>query len=242
MEKHVRRRRWRSSRSYFMASLALAVTAGLLLRSYVTRASSEAAAAGPQSIVVLASIPIERGKALSPPDLRLARMPVDYTPPGALTDVSKAAGRVALADLAPGEVVTETRLARVRAGPVASLVPRGLRAFAVPTSLPPGLLAPGDHVDVLATFNTGQVHTETVVSGIEVLLVLGSGSAGPGGSGPARSGELDLDAGAAGVSGSTTLILLVSPGQQERLAFARTFANLEVTLAPPNEGMVTMSP
>jgi pilus assembly protein CpaB len=226
-----------------MASLALAVTAGLLLRSYVTRASSEAAAAGPQAVVVLASIPIERGKALSPPDLRLARMPVDCTPPGALTDVSKAAGRVALADLAPGEVVTETRLARVRAGPVASLVPRGLRAFAVPTSLPRGLVAPGDHVDVLATFNTGQVHTETVVSGIEVLLVLGSGSAGPGGSaGPARSGELDLDAGAAGVSGSTTLILLVSPGQQERLAFARTFANLEVTLAPPNEGIVTVSP
>jgi len=164
-------------------------------------------------------------------------MPVDYTPPGALTDVAKAAGRVALADLAPGEVVTETRLARVRAGPVASLVPRGLRAFAVPTSLPPGLVAPGDLVDVLATFNTGQVHTETVISGIEVLSVLGSRGAGPGGSaGPARSSGLDLDAGAAGVSGSTTLILLVSPTQQERLAFARTFANLEVTLAPPDEG------
>jgi hypothetical protein len=45
-----------------------------------------------------------------------------------------------------------------------------------------------------------------------------------------------LDAGAAGLSGSTTLILLVSPSQQERLAFARTFANLEVTLAAPDEG------
>ena len=32
--------------------------------------------------------------------------------------------------------MTQTRLARVRAGPVASLVPEGLRAFAVPSTLP----------------------------------------------------------------------------------------------------------
>ena len=193
--------------------------------------------ARPRAAVVVASNPIERGEALAPSDLRLLRMPLDYTPPGALTDLSTAAGRVALADLAPGEVVTETRLARVRAGPVASLVPRGLRAFAVPTSLPPGLVAPGDLVDVLATFNTGQIHTETVISGVEVLSVLGAGSGGSGGSaGSAPSGGLELDAGAAGLSGSTTLILLVSPSQQERLAFARTFANLEVTLAAPDEG------
>lgn len=229
----MQRRRWRSSRSYFVASLALSVAAGLLLRAYVTRAASVAVAAGPEATVVVASNPIERGKALSSPDLRLARMPVLYMPPGALTELSQAAGRVALADLAPGEVVTETRLARVRAGPVASLVPRGLRAFAVPTSLPPGLVAPGDLVDVLATFSTGQVHTETIATGVEVLLVLPSGGAGRGGSaGSGHSGGLDLDVGAAGLSGATTLILLVSPDQQERLAFARAFANLEVTMAP----------
>jgi Flp pilus assembly protein CpaB len=220
-----------------MASLALSVTAGLLLRGYVTRAASVEAAAGPHTAIVVASDAIERGKAVSSSDLRMVRVPAAYAPPGALTDVSKAAGRVALADLAPGEVVTETRLARVRAGPVASLVPRGLRAFAVPTSLPPGLVAPGDLVDVLATFSSGQVHTETVVSEVEILLVLGAGNGGVGGSTTAgRSGGLDLDAAAAGLPGATTLILLVSPGQQERLAFARTFANLEVTMAPAGDG------
>lgn len=192
-----------------------------------------ASASVPEVSVVVAAGRIERGSAMAPRDLRLTRMPVAYAPPGAFNDVSRAAGRIALADLSPGEVVTETRLARVRAGPVASLVPQGLRAFAVPVSFPAGLVAPGDRVDVLATFNTGQAHTETVVREVEILLVLsshGAGGAGSGGSG--RGAGLGLDASAAGLSSSTTLVLLVSPDQQERLAFARAFANLEVTMAP----------
>jgi Flp pilus assembly protein CpaB len=226
----MRRRRWRSSRSYFVASVVLSLAAGLILHSSVNRQAVVASAAAPEVAVVTAVAPISRGSRVALGEVRLARMPASYAPPGALTDASKAAGRVALADLVPGEVVTETRLARVRAGPVASLVPQGLRAFAVQTSLPARLVAPGDHVDVLATFNTGQAHTETVVNSVEVLLVLGRGAPPDGrgvpdhgdGLGPATEEGADV----------TTLVLLVSPDQQERLAFARAFANLEVTLAP----------
>jgi Flp pilus assembly protein CpaB len=232
----VRRRRWRSSRPYLIASLALSVAAGLLIRSYVGRAASVAHGSVPEVTVLVASDRVERGHAISPRDVRLARMPVAYAPPGAVTEIAGAAGRVALADLLPGEVVTETRLARVRAGPVASLIPPGLRAFAVPTSLSRGLVAPGDRVDVLATFNTGQPHTEIVVSAVEILFVLGGNGIGPADSVESEAGNgLDLDAGAAGVSGATTLILLVSQEQQERLAFGRAFANLEVTMAPPSD-------
>ena len=229
----MRRRRWRSSRSYLVGSLALSVAAGLLLRGYVGRVDSVAPPSAQEAAVVVAEVRIERGTALAPGGLRMGKVPLPYAPPGALDDISKAVGRVALADLSPGEVVTETRLARVRAGPVASLVPQGLRAFAVPTSLPPNLVEPGDRVDILATFNTGQVHTEVVVSGVEILLVLGSGSARQSASAASDRDGLGLDAEAAGLTGSITLVLLVSPDQQERLAFARAFANLEVTMAPP---------
>jgi pilus assembly protein CpaB len=222
-----------------VGSLALSVAAGLLVHSYMDRAASLATADMPEAAVVVAATPIQRGTPLVASDLRQTRIPVPYVPPGAFTQVSKAAGRVALADLAPGEVVTQTRLARVRAGPVASLVPRGLRAFAVPTSLPPGLIAPGDRVDVLATFNTGQAHTELVVSGVEVLLVLGPDPTGRSASGSGPADGLGMDAAAAGGTGSTTLVLLVSLDQEERLAFARAFANLEVTLAPPAYGEAT---
>jgi pilus assembly protein CpaB len=222
----MRRRRWRSSRSYLAGSLALSVAAGLLLRGYVGRVAAVASAAVPQAAVVVASAPIERGSALVPGELHLARMPLAFAPPRALDDISKASGRVALADLSPGEVVTETRLARVRAGPVASLIPRGLRAFAVPTSLPSGAVVAGDRVDVLATYASGQPHSEVVVEAVEVLFVLGPSTEGR------SQGSLGLDAEAAGAGAAATLILLVSPDQEEGLAFARAFANLEVAIEP----------
>lgn len=226
------RRRWsRSSRLYMSASVVAAAAAGLLLNQYVARTASVAEALGPTVAVVVATQHVERGSVLAPGQVQLDEMPEAYAPPGVIEEISKAAGRVALSDLVPGEVVTETRLARVRAGPVASLVPEGLRAFAVPTSLPPGALVPGDRVDVLATFASGQPHTETVVSGVEVLFVLGEGA-------PGDTSGLGLDASAAGIGEATTLILLVSPLQEEDLAFARAFADIQVAIAPSEEPTV----
>ena len=222
----MRKRRPRSSRGYFATSAALAGAAVLLLHGYLSRAAASAPPVGPTVAVAVAAEPIDRGTAVAGSQLRLVRMPQQYVPPGAIEDISKAAGRVLLAGLSPGEVVTETRLARVRAGPVASLVPRGLRAFAVPTSLVRGAVIPGDRVDILATFGSGQPHTEMVVGSVEVLMVLSSDGSQHGKSG------VELDAEAAGASAPTMLILLVAPDQEERLAYARAFASLEVTIVP----------
>ena len=222
----MRKRRPRSSRPYFAASAVLAVASVVLLHGYLNRAAASAPPAGPAVDVVVAGERIDRGAAVSPSQLRVARLPERYVPPGSIHDISKAAGRVLLAGLSPGEVVTENRLARVRAGPVASLVPRGLRAFAVPTSLPHGAVVPGDRVDILATFGSGQPHTETVVEAVEVLLVLSLDHS------PRDDGGIGLDAEAAGASAPTTLVLLVAPDQEQRLAYARAFASLEVAIVP----------
>jgi Flp pilus assembly protein CpaB len=226
------RRGWSRPHLYLGAAVALALTAGLVVNGYLSRMrTASPTSAGPQVAVVLASAPIMRGATIREDQLRLEPMPEKFVPPGSFDQVSEAAGRVALADLAKGEAVTETRLARVRAGPVASLIPPGLRAFAVPTSLPPGALVPGDSVDILATYGTGgggQPHTEVVVSSVEVLFVLGQGAASGGGS----TGDFALDAEGAGAGSSTTLILLVSEDQEGRLAYARAFADLAVAIAP----------
>jgi pilus assembly protein CpaB len=225
------RRRWsRASRVYLASSAALALVVGVVLHAYLSRVAAASGMAGPQVSVVVAGRDIGRGSMLSARDLRVVRVPAAYAPPGSFSRVTEASGRVALADLARGEAVTRTRLARVRAGPVASLIPEGLRAFAVPTSLPPGALQPGDRVDVLATFSTGQPHTEVVVQSIEVLFVLGPSAAGP--RGGDRSGGLGLDAAGAEIPSQTTLIVLVSQDQEARLAFARAFADMEVAIAP----------
>jgi hypothetical protein len=68
-----------------------------------------------------------------------------------------------------------------------------------------------------------------VVEGVEILFVLGPGGSGQHGG---QDSGLGLDAAAAGVEEATTLILLVSPDQEERLAFARAFASLEVAIEP----------
>jgi len=170
----VRKRRPRSPHPYFVVSVLLAGAAVVLLHGYLSRAAASVTGSEPTAAVVVAAESVDRGTTLLRSHLRIAQIPRRYVPPGTISDISKAAGRVLLAGLSPGEVVTETRLARVRAGPVASLVPRGLRAFAVPTSLGRGVVAPGDRVDVLATFGSSQPHTEVVVEAVEVLLVLSS--------------------------------------------------------------------
>jgi pilus assembly protein CpaB len=232
------RPRWsRSSRLYLTAGVALAMLGVLMLHAYLGRVANAAGSDGPTVPVVVAAADLVRGASVRPEELLVRTMPSAYAPPGAYRTIAQAAGRVALGDLSKGEAVTRTRLARVRAGPVASLIPEGLRAFAVPSALPGGTVVPGDLVDVLATYSSGQPHTETVVTGVQVLFVLGAGgpmSGGAGSDGPAGglNGGDALDAQAAGVTAPGTLILLVSPDQEGRLAFARAFADLSVAVLP----------
>jgi Flp pilus assembly protein CpaB len=226
----------RSSRLYATVSVVLAITTGVLVHGYLSRAARAAdrnrPAWGPDVGIVVAARPVHRSDVLSRQDLAVRMLPATFAPPGSLEDIDEAAGRVALSDLASDEVVTATRLARVRAGPVASLVPEGLRAFAVQTSLPTGTVVPGDRVDVLATFGSGQPYTETIVEGVEVLLVLGGRSPPEG-----EQSDLALDIAAAGIEDTLTLIVLVSPTQQEDLAFARAFADLSISIAPAEARM-----
>jgi Flp pilus assembly protein CpaB len=226
---HNTRRRWsRSSRSYLVASVILAVVAGSMLHHYLSGAAAAAGKVGPIVGVVVAREPVTRGSTLTAEALRVAPMPKAYAPPGSFSEPQQVLGRVALVDLATGEAVTETRLARVRAGPVASLVPEGFRAFAVPASLPPGTVAAGDRVDVLATYGSADPHAETVVEGAQVLLVLGPTT----GAGVRLPGAAGLATGSARGTGQATLVLLVTPDQEERLAFARAFAVLEIAIQP----------
>jgi len=215
-------RRWsRASRVYAVASLACAALAGASANGYLHRAAAASGLDGPAVPVVVARSVIARGATVRSDLLDLSRVPRAFAPPGALARLSQAAGRVALAALAPGEVVTETRLGRVREGPVASLTPEGLRAFAVPTSLPRGAVVAGDHVDVLATYTSGQPHTEVAASDVEVVTVLGPPSATSGGSG-------GISAGADGAR--TLLLVLVSADQEEQLASAAAFGLVSVAV------------
>lgn len=215
-------RRWsRSSKVLAALAVVLAAAAYLLVRTYAERVEALAPALGEPATVLIAVRDVERGAVLEPSMLRAETMPSAFAPPGTIAETERAAGRVLLAGLARGEILTESRLAPARAGPVAALVPPGLRAFPIATSLPPGSISPGDRVDVLATFSREHARTETVASEVEVLLVMESDQGG--------GGALDVGASL----GGTTVVLLIAPDQVERLAYARAFADLSLSIAPP---------
>jgi Flp pilus assembly protein CpaB len=133
--------------------------------------------------------------------------------------VAAAVGRTLLAGLAEGEPLTRTRMGTV-GGPVASLVPGGLRAFVVPSGMPADVVRAGDRVDVLATFGGQRPYTDTVGSNLEVLAVIEQ-----------PAGVID-----AGGADGPALVLLVSPETAERLAHAAAFGRLSVAIAPPLPG------
>jgi Flp pilus assembly protein CpaB len=213
----VRRRPPAASRILVALALLLGASATLVLRAHLARLEANARAAGPGVPVVLAARGLTRGSALDQSSLLQGSVPRRFLPPGALRSLKQAWGRILSADVASGEVLTSARLAPP-GGPVASLVPPGLRAVPVTAAIPRSAVVPGDRVDVLVTFASGAAsggpHAETVASEAEVLLVV------------ERAGfEESVE--------SATVVLLVTPETAERLAFARALGDLSLAIAPP---------
>lgn len=204
----MRRRRPLGSKVLIALSLLLGASATFLLRGHLTRLEARAAAGGPRVGAVAATADLPRGAVLEQAMVVEIEVSPETLPPGALRDLGDALGRTLGADVLAGEVLTAARLAPP-GGPIAALVPDGLRAVPVAAFLPPGIVVPGDRVDVLATFAEGG--TEVVATGAEVLLVMGG------------TGDLGE---------ATTLVLLVTPETARSLAVARAFGDLSVAIAP----------
>jgi pilus assembly protein CpaB len=219
------RRKWSPAARWLAAiGVLLSVATFLLVQGYAQKARSLSRALGSPAAVVVAAGDLPRGAMLDPSMLRSVSYPETYVPPNAVLDARDVTGRVLLAPLAENEPLTEARLAPEGAGPVASLVPEGLRAVTVDASFPANSIRPGDRVDVLATFGGGRPYTETTVTGAEVLVVSTQSDTSPvsiGGTNDSAS--------------ASALILLVSPDDAERLAYAGSFADLSIAVAGPEE-------
>ncbi len=216
-----RRKLPRSSFVLLSASVASALAAALVMRAYAHRLDVARPDGGPPIAVVAAVAHVPRGSILTETVLEVVTLPSRFAPPGAIRDLARATGRVAVADIAAGEVVTQLRLAGSRSGPTASLIGAGMRAVEIPVASAVGV-RPGDLVDVIATFGGGGAHTEVTGEAIEVLAV-------------DRTGGGASFGGATPTQGGIGLVLLVSPTDAERLAFASAFATLSVAVRGPDD-------
>jgi Flp pilus assembly protein CpaB len=208
-------RKW-SRRSKAFAALAVAsgATSYALVDGYTARLEALRPAAGTPVAVVVAARTLGRGTELSNEAMRVELVPAAFAPPGGIASPDGLSGRTLVSDVAEGEAITRTRV-EVAGGPVAALIPSGLRAFSIRPGSPVGAIRPGDRVDVLATFGGPRPYTDTVATGLEVLAVV----------------EEDGAFQAAG-PGGPSLVLLTGPETAEELAYAAAFADLAIAVAP----------
>jgi pilus assembly protein CpaB len=217
------RRRWPlASKVLFGIAVLLGGLSFVVVQGYQSRVEALHPAVGPPVVTVLAATDLSRGTQLTAEMLRTEPVPQEFVPPGAVADVTSILGRVLTADVDAGEILTRSRLSEPQIGPVAALVPDGLRAVVVPTGLPAGTLRAGDRVEVYATYGGGRPHTELVASGLEVVRILTDGTATGGGIGATTTSETGV-----------AVVLLVDGDAAARLAYARAFGQLQVTILGP---------
>ncbi|MFL5766793.1 MAG: Flp pilus assembly protein CpaB [Actinomycetota bacterium] len=217
------RRKWSgASRAFLALAIVLGGASFLLVRGYSARVDALAPAIGPSVSVLTAGRDLVRGTTLTAEMLKTIDVPAAYAPPGTVSRIQDAVGHTLVSDVAAGEAITRTRLGAQHAGPIASLVPSGMRAVTVPATTA-GDVVVGDHVDVLATFGGGQPHTETTASGLEVIAVASASDA---------SSQLTTDGGGSGA----TITVLAPPSMVESLAYASAFATVTVSVLGADEG------
>jgi pilus assembly protein CpaB len=219
------RRRWPlASKVLAVLGVVMGALAFVLIRGYQQRVEALHPAVGPTVTVLVAAVDIGRGSLVAGESLETASLPEAFVPPGAVRDATAVVGRVLTADIDTGEILTRSRLAQPHVGPIAALVPAGLRAVVIPAGVPADTLRPGDRIDVVATYGGGQPHAELVASGVEILRVL-AGSDDTGG------GIADASA---AVGQGVELVLLVDATTAEQLAYARSFAQLQIAILGPD--------
>lgn len=124
--------------------------------------------------VLVAAKEIPSGAVVDYEMLAFKSVPIKFIEPGALKAKELAVGKTALVAIMAGEQVLNTKLATPETGlTLASKTPPGKRAITIgfeATSAVGGMIRPGDHVDVLASFKKPPI-TLTLFQDILVLAV-----------------------------------------------------------------------
>ena len=200
--------------------LGLSLLAGLIAVLLAARwLTQQQASAPPQQMVVAAAADIGIGQVLNGKMIELVPWSAATLPKGAYTDLKQLEGRVAIAELARGELVLENKLAPVGTkGGLSAVIPDGKRAISVRVNEVVGVAGftlPGNFVDVMVNMELepGKQISKIVLERIMVLAV---------------AQQANRDDTAPKVVGAVTLE--VTPDQAEKLDLARSIGNLSLVL------------
>jgi pilus assembly protein CpaB len=243
----------------FAVAAIIALIVAALVYFVLTRQTAPPEPEEPEELtVVTAATDIGPYKTITPEMLSATDMKADAAPRGALTDPSQAIGKISQGALTEGSVLTQgdvgTRSARQG---LTFIIPSGMRAVTValdPISGVGGFVFPGDRVDVLTTFQQGEViMTRTILQNVEVLAMNeqatrpqpgaspqatdqqgGGGDGGGGGAG----GDGQQDGGAPSIQQVRSATLAVSPDEAQTLLLAAYEGAMHLALRPREDESV----
>jgi pilus assembly protein CpaB len=236
-------------------ALVIAVACGILAAALSYTYLRRAAAAktqqpqAPTTVgVVTAQAPVPVGKRIEPGMTVVKQVPQDQAPAGSFKTSEEVEGWVAVVPIGVGDPITQSNVREpTSALGLSFMIPEDMRAVTVPVddvSGLSGLIKPGDHVDILATFELkdDSAITRTVLQDVEVLALsttmiaaeapkpaAAPAAEGEKGKAPAGGGQ------AAPPQGETpkkypTATLAVTPGDAQKLVLADAKGKLRLTL------------
>jgi len=168
-----------TGRAVALAALCAGALAALLSYHFLSREGLQAAEMTTPVPVVVATEELPARTVIEPSMISEKTMPVATLPGNCANSVREVVGRVTLTALAVDEPIQRTAIsAQTAALGLAYVVPDGMRAVTVALDSiigVAGFLKPGDHVDVVATFDldglNGAAVTKTVLQDIELLAI-----------------------------------------------------------------------
>jgi len=235
-------------------AVACGIWAILLLNSYLKRRENEiwdrmkqfqrqqAQNAKPPSqmaVVLVAGKDIPLQVPITPTDLIIKEIPVEYIQPGAVTSLDEVIGQIASLPIAAGEQILKTKL--LPPGKIgkslSEITPLGKRAVSVPIdnmNSIGNLIRPGDHIDVLALItmpqttaqaSSGQSSSPRLISLFQNVEILAVGNEFVAES-RATNNEPAKSAGAA----NSTVTLALAPQEAILLSFVQEHGKIKLDL------------
>ncbi|MCE5197650.1 MAG: Flp pilus assembly protein CpaB [Armatimonadota bacterium] len=223
-----------TKRNVLIAAAVLGLITSLLIYNFLS--SNRAKQNEVMVDVVTAIRDITPRTVITAPMIEIRKMPRSQVPGGAFTQIAQVTNKVALAQLNQGMPIVQGNVDTkgIMLG-LSYTIPPFMRALTVgvtPITGVAGFPKPGDHVDVVATFNRqNNTVAKTVLQNVE-LLALGSSLQNERVKKNGRTPEL---------SGNDTATLLVTPSQAEQLALAEDEGKLRLVLRSAGDQSMVMS-
>lgn len=212
-------------RAKSLVLLVIALGCGMIAavgvsKAIMDKAPEQTAEATVEIFVAVKDLP--HAQKIAADSVKLEKWPRSRLPEGALINLAELEGKYTNQQIFAGEPILGRKLADSRES-FSTTIPPGYRVFDIPGSA--GYIKPGDHVDILGTFNTGGrgsvAETRTVMRNVQVFGINGIT-------------KRDSDNANNGGQGSV-FQLLVKESQLEALTLANTMGELRMNLRPFGE-------